>query len=644
MQLTPKVFDTLLILVEERDRPVPHEELIRRVWPDTAAGKNNLDQNLSLLRKALGDSASEQRYVRTVRKLGYQFAAPVTEVPTAVLGRATDNGDQPAWVMSGMGSDGAARGEGRPQAGRTKILNARTFLLVAVAAAVLGGSLYGLGRVISGLKRQPPTMKITRIAGAEKSREAAVSPDGKYLAYVTAEANSQRIELRQIATNSSVVLVSADGADYFGPVFSRDGDYVYFVRRGKGDAVSTLHRVPALGGEAKRVVAGVDSAITFSPDGGRVAFVRVIRHEQTSLKAALRETAIVAADVETGEERIVRTRSSPEFFSDAGPSWSPDGETIACAAGAGTSERGARMTLVGVNTSDGSERQLSTRDWAVTRHAAWLPDGKGLVATAEESAGWAQLWHVAHPSGDARRITNDLDNYRDVSLTSAGDAVVTTRTEARFNLWVAPGGDFARIKQITFGGDHVYRRVAWSPDGRVVFPSNAAGYREIWITGADGGGHRQLTFDKGSNLLPSVSPDGRYVVFVSDRGGAGRHNVWRMDIGGGGHKQLTHGEQDFGPRVSPDARWVIYTSASAGRETLWRVPLDGGDAVQLVDAHVAGPEASPDGKLIASWYKPASDSPARSPSSRGRAAHPSKFSAPRPRSYTPSGGAPTGAA
>lgn len=70
VQLTPKVFDTLVILVEERRRPVTYDQLIKRVWHDTSAGKNNLDQNIFLLRRALGD---RQRYVRNVAKVGYQL-------------------------------------------------------------------------------------------------------------------------------------------------------------------------------------------------------------------------------------------------------------------------------------------------------------------------------------------------------------------------------------------------------------------------------------------------------------------------------------------------------------------------------------------------------------------------------------------
>src|SRR3712207_2169116 len=68
--LSPKVFATLLILVEEAGRTVPYDEFITRVWPDTAAGRNNLDQNIFVLRKALDDTPASPRYIETVRGRG----------------------------------------------------------------------------------------------------------------------------------------------------------------------------------------------------------------------------------------------------------------------------------------------------------------------------------------------------------------------------------------------------------------------------------------------------------------------------------------------------------------------------------------------------------------------------------------------
>lgn len=75
-----KVFDTLVVLVENAGRLVMKQELLDRVWPETTVEENNLNHNVSLLRKALGEKATGQQYIETVPRLGYRFAAPVDAV------------------------------------------------------------------------------------------------------------------------------------------------------------------------------------------------------------------------------------------------------------------------------------------------------------------------------------------------------------------------------------------------------------------------------------------------------------------------------------------------------------------------------------------------------------------------------------
>jgi DNA-binding winged helix-turn-helix (wHTH) protein len=76
--LTPKAFDTLLILVEQSGHVLSKEELMERVWPDSFVEENNLAQNISMLRKALGEGGGE-KFIETVPKRGYRFVAHVTE-------------------------------------------------------------------------------------------------------------------------------------------------------------------------------------------------------------------------------------------------------------------------------------------------------------------------------------------------------------------------------------------------------------------------------------------------------------------------------------------------------------------------------------------------------------------------------------
>ncbi len=81
MTLTPKAFETLLVLVQKSGRLVNKEELIKAVWADTFVEEANLARNIWTLRKALGDDDTNHRYIETVPKRGYRFVAPVIEVP-----------------------------------------------------------------------------------------------------------------------------------------------------------------------------------------------------------------------------------------------------------------------------------------------------------------------------------------------------------------------------------------------------------------------------------------------------------------------------------------------------------------------------------------------------------------------------------
>jgi len=77
-----KVFDTLLVLVENAGRLVTKQELLDTVWPETTVEENNLNHNVSVLRKALGERATGQQYIETVPRVGYRFAAPVETIGT----------------------------------------------------------------------------------------------------------------------------------------------------------------------------------------------------------------------------------------------------------------------------------------------------------------------------------------------------------------------------------------------------------------------------------------------------------------------------------------------------------------------------------------------------------------------------------
>jgi Tol biopolymer transport system component len=313
---------------------------------------------------------------------------------------------------------------------------------------------------------------------------------------------------------------------------------------------------------------------------------------------------LIVSNFDGSEARELAKHSSPDFFSTMAPAWSPDGSLIACVYQ--NTSGGYYENVVGVNLADGTEAPITQQRWWQVGQVAWLADGKGLIASATEEAGsLPQLWYLPYKGGAAKRITNDLNGYVDVSLTADSKTLVSVRSDRLVNVWLATGSDLSTPKQITSGTerDDGMRGLSWTPDGNLVYRSVAGGEPNVWIMAADGTGQRQLSINTSQNFDPVVSPDGRFVVWGSRR--TGNTNLWRMDIDGGNPKQLTTGAGDYFPDYSPDGKWILYTAYDPVSSfwSVWKVAADGGTPVRITEKESALPSVSPDGKVFACNYE-----------------------------------------
>ncbi|HMF56413.1 MAG TPA: protein kinase [Pyrinomonadaceae bacterium] len=477
----------------------------------------------------------------------------------------------------------------------------KTVLALSSIILLLGAISFGVYKYWGqrGAVSSSNSMKISRLTATGKATRAVVSPDGKYVVHVINDAGRQSLWVRQVATTSNVQIVPPADVTYRGLTFTPDGSYVNYVVQERNNPIQILYQVPALGGAPKKILVDIDTPVTFSPDGSRLAYLRRSRSEG--------EDVLFVANADGSNERRLASRTGTQFFGvvgAGGPSWSPDGNMIACAAG--TNSGGRSMSVVEISVADGTERVVTGQSWLDVGRVAWLPDGSGLVVAAtEQGATTSQLWLLAYPGGAVRRITNDLNDYRDLSLTDDSNTIAAVQSEGRINTWVSPANEStARAQQITkgVGGYDGVRGLSWSPDGRLAYVSRVSGSQDVWVMNADGSEQKQLTtVATRADVYPSVCGDGSYIVFTSNR--LGNSNIWRIGLDGSNPKQLTSGSGEEFPACSPDGRWVVYTSTGSSKFTLWKVSIEGGEPVQLTEKLSQWPTISPDGKLIACWLR-----------------------------------------
>lgn len=640
--LTPKAFDTLALLVRRSGRVVGKDELLEEVWADTFVEESTIAQNVFTLRKALGQNRTENQFIETVPKHGYRFTADVEALDGAIndqpdIGRKNAEHDINAGehisdagisdaetsgaeigdpeTVDAAGQDArASENEGRDFAAvnvapakRHKRFNVQTkllapvLLLLAVAVAV-GLFLFTRddGAASDFASPSPPT-RTTQLTNTGQVLRAAISPDGKYVAYIQSARGQDSLWVRQVEVAGGLEIVPPSVGHFVGITFSPDSSSVFYVKYGKDASESGLYQVPVLGGSARKLLTEIDSQISFAPDKRRFTFV------ENDLRR--KEARLVIASLDDAEQRQLAVHTGVHWITDAAPAWSPDGKTIIFTARIQTSQAASTIaSLVEVRVADGKQSILNTRQWDAIQAIEWLADGTGLIVAARDNASLLahQLWQIDYPGGGARAITKDLNSYSSAGVTADMKSLVTVLHRRIANLWIAPADRASEAVQIHSGNSKDLGwtlGVEWLRDGKIIYGSTASGKEDVWLMNADGSDQKQLTTTGGANFEPTVSDDGRTVVYVSKAADAAQ-NLWKMNLENGARAQLTNGGFDLRPDISPDGRWVVYMSVIKDSPTLWKTLIDGGGApIQLSDKIAAVPRVSPDGRFIACFYR-----------------------------------------
>ena len=449
----------------------------------------------------------------------------------------------------------------------------RRWAIAAVAAVAILAAAVAAWR-LSGSREAPAvvhfdpfaSIALTRLTTTGTAGLAAVSQDGRYVAHVVTDDRGSSVWLRQVSTSSNVQIVPPEDGRMAGIAFSPSGDYVNYLLYPKAESYASLRQVPGLGGGVRKLIDDIDTAPTFAPDGKRLAFIRGLQQDGT---------ALMLANADGGNVRQLAVRRVPLGYqlNLQTVAWSPDGKVLA-AAGFDNSKLAGEVVIV--DAASGDEHVLTTGQWRAITALAWTPDGHGLLLSAQEAGGESigQVWFVPYPSGPVRKITNDLSTYSGISVSADGRSLVTVRAEQRASVWLVPveGAEPPRALPGA-GADDGVQGIAFAPDGKIVYTSTSTGNSDIWIMNADGSNRVQLTTAKSDDVLPTITPDGRFIIFVSERDG--QRALWRMDTSGGSQTRLSDeavNRSNFGPGVTADSRWVFFTNNK--RENL-KVEVDG---------------------------------------------------------------------
>lgn len=602
LPLAAAEFELLLLLVRNHGRVVEKKEIMASVWMDVEVEDNNLTVRMSSLRRALGETKGHHPYIQTVTGRGYCLVAPVKELPAPQLAPVTPDIRVDGNHQESSGSVVPPQAAGTLPTARQqrKIYAFRLYALVILALLVASSLVYAVVRWRRGGESQATlqSMKMNRVTQSGRVAQAALSPDGQNVAYVERDGEMQSLWLQRVGTTNTLQLLPPAKLTYWNPVFSPDGHTLYYS---KCRPDCELYRIPVLGGVETALGIRSNSPVTFSPDGNRIAYMRSDAVE-TGVSINL-----VVANVNGTNVQTINSRSDGMAYQGGTPAWSPDGKIIVLPL-LSTEGRPRPMKLFAIRATDGAESLLTSHSWRFVKDVKWLPDGSGLIingrdeATAPELS--IQIWHVPLPGGAPRRITNDLNNYWRMDLSADGRTLMALQLQQTSSLWIAPTENPSAAKQVTRGMIDRYDGtlgISLTPDGRLVYVGHAGGKRDLWSVKTDGSDVKQLTDNTHNDIFPSVTPDGRYIVYESGRDGAQR--IWRADIDGRNPTQLTNGQYDRTPICTPDGQWVIYVSRDPDNTyKLRKVPIGGGEPTKLTDEYAMYPAISPDGKTIAYFY------------------------------------------
>lgn len=531
-RVTPKAIGVLAALIEQGDRVVSRDALLAQVWAGTLPSDDVVTQAITQLRKAFDDERGNPRYIETIAKYGYRLLAPVEWLeraePTVAAGSADESGPVPAEPVRRTPyapTPVEIRGDWR-----------------AIAAA-LGVAVLLVGLVLAwSLRRDPPSADpaqrqassrapipaaasyrlITSVPGVESS--PSLSPDAALVAYVAVPAGQRR---------TAIMLQTTDP--------------------------STPRQLSHPEGEA------ADSAPAWSPNGREIAFLRVSNG---------RDCRVMVLPSNGGTERSVGNcdpRNPPSF------DWTFDGRGMVFGS-RGTPTGGAGLRLLDLASGEWRLLDYGATPLDVDFAPRYSPDGRWIVFVRNSPVG--DLFRIPSTGGPAQRLTRLHADIRGWDWAPDGRSIVLSR-------W---SGSESRLVELDLASGLVHDiGVADGIEPAIAARAPAMAFSQarsyFGIHRVSLGGHRQIERvfpSSGRDRLPTIAPDGRQLVFTSDR--SGQFALWWSDLGRPESLRLIEGlrpESWHPPDWSPDSRRLLVVGDGEAGPGLYEVAPAGGQVMRL---------------------------------------------------------------
>ena len=628
--LKPKVFDTLLYLVERPGELVDKQALLEAVWPHVVVEENNLNKAISTLRQVFGETRDEHRFIVTEPGRGYRFVASVEAVPAVTTEPSSARADAAVHhhsiadvrieVEKALGDPQGVTHEAEGAVtGHKRLRVVRLAGAVGVTAVVAGGVAGWFLRPVPAPDRGP----VARFSVPLPTEQSftlgptsiiAVSPDGTRIAYVA----NRQIFVRDISDREASPVagtLETTGVTAAAPAFSPDGQWLAYIHVMGIAGPYLLKRVPIGGGEPVTI---------HDAEGGLN-----LQHELTWPTADTilfaNAEGVVRISANGGETEVLVTRGDDERL--YSPQLLPGGKAVLFtrAPGPPGTLGGLEAAQVVVQSIGGNDRTII---WDGGSAARYLPSGHLVYAqgTALFAIPFDPSTHATRggpvPMVEGlRRSPGDRSDTANFAVSDSGTLVTIPdgpnaggNAPAETTLaWVDREG---REEPFPVVRPDDYTAARISPDGTKIalvvgFALRRARTPAIWIFDRRTGNLSQLTADPAGDDGPVWSSDGSRIFFRSLRGGMG--SVYAIELDSGVTTLVGRSSPDYTfPMpwtISPDDR-VLGLVNLIDNFDVATLSLADGEFAQLL--HTKAPENEPSISPDGAWIAYAGGGPANS--------------------------------